>query len=69
LADGGVRGGQVYGATNAHAAFVVDKPVTPAGLSATILYHLGTDFTEQYTDEIQGQRYPLSEGRPVKGLG
>jgi len=52
LAGGGVRGGQVYGATNAHAAFVVDKPVTPADLSATILYHLGTDFTEQYTDEI-----------------
>jgi len=69
LAGGGVRGGQVHGATNAHAAFVVDKPVTPADLSATIFYHLGIDFTKHYADEIQGLRYPLSEGKPVKELG
>ena len=69
LAGGGVRGGQVFGKTNAHAAFVEDEPVTPADLSATILYHLGIDFTNYYADELQGLRYRLSEGKPVMGLG
>ena len=30
LAGGGVRGGQVYGETNAIGAFVKDRPVSPA---------------------------------------
>ena len=40
-AGGGIRGGQVYGATTPNAGFVVDQPVTPADLSATILHYLG----------------------------
>ena len=69
LAGGGVRGGQVYGATNQHAAFVKDKPVTPADLTATILHHLGIDYTQRYVDEMQGLRHRLSEGKPVLDLG
>lgn len=69
LAGGGVRGGQVYGATNQHAALVKDQPVTPADLSATILHHLGIDHTQSYLDEIQGLRHRLSEGQPVTELG
>ena len=65
VAGGGVRGGQVYGASNHHAAFVADKPVTPADLTATILHHLGVDFRSHYTDELQGLRHRLSEGKPV----
>ena len=65
LAGGGVRGGQVYGASNHHAAFVADKPVTPADLTATILRHLGVDFRTHYTDELQGLRHRLSEGKPI----
>jgi hypothetical protein len=69
LAGGGVRGGQVYGATNQHAALVQDKPVTPADLTATILHHLGIDHTRDYVDEMQGLRHRLSEGQPVTDLG
>jgi hypothetical protein len=69
LAGGGVRGGQVYGASDRHAAFVTEHPVTPADLSATILHHLGIDFTREYTSETQGLRHRLSEGRPVTNLG
>jgi hypothetical protein len=69
LAGGGVRGGQVYGATDRHAGFVEDKPVSPADLSATILHHLGIDPTLEYVSETQNQRHRLSDGKIVKGLG
>ena len=69
LAGGGVRGGQVFGATDSRAAFVTDNPVTPADLTATIMYHLGIDFSQEYLNELQSLRHPLSIGRPIKGLG
>jgi uncharacterized protein (DUF1501 family) len=68
LAGGGVRGGQVYGETTPDAGYVRDKPVTPADLTATILYHLGIDFRQEYEDEFQHLRYRLSSGRPVRDL-
>jgi hypothetical protein len=69
LAGGGVMGGQVYGATTNTGGYVADKPVTPADLSATILYHLGVDHTREYEDEFQKLRYRLSDGEPVRDLG
>ena len=48
---------------------MAERPVTPADLTATILYHLGIDFTQQYEDEFQRLRNRLSDGRPVKDLG
>jgi uncharacterized protein (DUF1501 family) len=68
LAGGGVRGGQVYGATNPIGAYVKDDPVTPADLAATILYHLGIDFRREYWDEFQQIPRRLSEGAPLSGL-
>jgi hypothetical protein len=68
VAGGGVAGGQVYGATSANGGYVAEKPVTPADLSATILHHLGIDFTRQYQDEFQQIRYRLSDGHVVKDL-
>lgn len=69
LAGGGVRGGQIYGETTPDAGYVRDKPVTPADLTATILYHLGIDVRQEYEDEFQHLRYRLSSGRPVRDLG
>ena len=69
LAGGGVRGGQVYGATNETGGYVKDRPVTPADLSATILHHLGVDFRRQYWDEFQQIPRRLSEGTPIRDLG
>jgi uncharacterized protein (DUF1501 family) len=69
LAGGGVRGGQVYGATTSDGGFVNDKPVTPADLTATVLHHLGVDYTQCYEDEFQRLSQPLSDGRAVKDLG
>ncbi len=69
LAGGGVRGGQVYGATTSDGGYVSEKPVSPADLTATVMYHLGIDFTQRYEDEFQKLRNRLSEGRAVKDLG
>src|SRR6185369_7577103 len=38
LAGGGIRGGQVYGASDATGAFPAENPVTPGDFAAT-LYH------------------------------
>jgi hypothetical protein len=65
VAGGGVRGGQVYGATNSNAGYVVDKPVTPADLPATILSHLGVDPQQESHDEFQQLPRRLSEGHVI----
>jgi hypothetical protein len=68
LAGGGVRGGQVYGATNENAGYVVDRPVTPADLSATVLHHLGIDPAQEYDDEFQKLPRRLSAVQVIRGL-
>ena len=65
LAGGGIRGGQVFGSTDQHAAHVRDNPVTPADLTATLLQHLQVDTTQQYWDPFQQQKQTLSDGQPI----
>jgi hypothetical protein len=43
LAGGGVRGGSVYGESDAHAASVKDRPASPADICATVYHCLGID--------------------------
>jgi hypothetical protein len=43
LAGAGIRGGSVYGSSDAHAALVRDNPVSPADICATIYECLGID--------------------------
>jgi uncharacterized protein (DUF1501 family) len=43
LAGGGVRGGRAIGATDAHAAYPVDRPVTPQELLASMYHSLDVD--------------------------
>ena len=65
VAGGGVRGGQVYGATTETGGYVADKPVTPADLAATIFQHLGIDQDREYDDQFLKERQVLASGRPV----
>ncbi len=69
LAGGGVRGGQVYGATGSTGGYVTDNPVGPADLAATILLHLGIDPHREYDDQFQRIPQQLCEGLPIRGLG
>jgi hypothetical protein len=56
LAGAGIRGGTVFGASDAHAAAVRDNPVSPADICATIYACLGIDPDTLVTDRA---------GRPV----
>jgi hypothetical protein len=67
LAGGGIRGGQVYGATDKIAAYVKDNPVSPEDLLATIYYALGVPPDGEVHDR-DGRPYRVSEGKPVTAL-
>ena len=68
LAGAGIRGGTVYGRSDAHAAFPAAHPVSPEDLAATIFYALGID-PELRIPDAQGRPTPLVErGRPLVEL-
>lgn len=57
LGGGGLRGGQVIGASDAHGAEPADRPVSPAMLAATVYQALGIS---------PATEIPGPEGRPVR---
>ncbi len=59
LAGGGVRGGQVIGATDAHGESPSERPVTPADLAFSLLTLLGVDPRRELVTPA---------GRPIKRL-
>ncbi len=67
MAGGGVRGGQVYGSSDASAAYAAELPVSPDDLAATVFHHLGVPLTQEIHD-LQGRPLPLCTGKPVLGL-
>src|SRR5262249_41664149 len=67
LAGGGVRGGQVYGASDKIAARPSANPVPPQDLIATLYHCLGIDPHATLYD-FQHRPFVLVEGNPVRGL-
>jgi hypothetical protein len=68
LAGGGIRGGTVIGATDAHGGAPIDQPITPMDLLATIYRSQGVD-PNQAILRPDGRPYRLVEnGRPISGL-
>jgi Protein of unknown function (DUF1501) len=61
LAGGGVRGGQVYGASDRIGAYPVEGRVRPEDLSATIFHCLGHASETEYHDPL-GKPLPMSRG-------
>ena len=66
MAGGGIRGGQVVGASDAHAAAPADRPVTLPDLLATIYHSLGIDH-ESCDDSMAGHRAGR-DGEPIREL-
>ncbi|MFZ9089504.1 MAG: DUF1501 domain-containing protein, partial [Planctomycetaceae bacterium] len=60
MAGGGVRGGFNYGQTDELGFKVVENPVTPHDLQATILHQLGLNH-EALTYRFQGRDYRLTD--------
>ncbi len=67
LFGGGIRGGVVYGATDAHAAEVTESPVKPDDIAATIFHCLGIQHDLVLHDQ-KGQPHKISEGEPLYSL-
>jgi uncharacterized protein (DUF1501 family) len=67
LAGGGIRGGQVYGASDAHAAYPKTNPTSPEDLIATIYHALGIP-PEGIIHDRENRPHRISEGRVVSEL-
>jgi hypothetical protein len=61
LAGAGVRGGSIYGASDAHAAYIKDKPVHIRDICATIYHCLGIDPDLPVYDH-GGRPIPIAQG-------
>jgi hypothetical protein len=67
LAGGGIRGGQVYGASDKHGAFPADNPVSPGAFAATLYHCLGVPPDAEIPDRL-GRPTKVAEGQPVGAL-
>src|SRR5690606_26049177 len=64
LAGGGIKGGYVYGASDALGAYPALDPVTPGDLAATIYWRFGIDPATHIYD-LTGRPFKIAEGRPI----
>ena len=67
FAGGGVRGGQVIGASDRHGAEPKDRPVTPAEVAATVYHALGVDLATRLPGP-DGRPVPLADAGPISEL-
>ncbi len=67
LAGGGIRGGQVYGASDRHAAYPLANPVAPVDLVATIYHQLGLPEHLELHDQ-QGRPLVVCPGEVIREL-
>lgn len=66
LAGAGIRGGAVYGASDATAAYVKDDPVSLEDFAATLYTALGIDPATRLSPD--GFTRPASSGTPIEAL-
>ena len=67
MAGGGVRGGSVYGASDAIAAYPERDPVTPADIAATIFSRFGINPQLEVHDQTD-RPFRLADGEPIAGI-
>jgi uncharacterized protein (DUF1501 family) len=67
LAGGGVRGGQVLGASDEQGGYPKDGTVSPADLAATIFHALGIPTDAMLTDRL-GRPHPTCHGHVISGV-
>jgi uncharacterized protein (DUF1501 family) len=68
LSGGGLRMGQVVGATNSKSEYPAERPLTPRDLLATIYRHLDIDPRHAFYD-FAGRPIPiLPDGEPIREL-
>jgi len=67
IAGAGTKAGAIYGASDKQAAYVIDRPVSPPDLHATVLASLGIDPRSKIQD-VRGTPIRISDGTPVTGF-
>lgn len=67
LAGGGIQGGQVYGESDAQAAYPLEKIVQPEDITATIFHALGYPPESEIHDAL-GRPFPISRGRVIRKI-
>ena len=68
LAGGGLRHGQVIGATEKDGGQIKERPVTPGDIAATIYHHMGVPLDATYPDTTGRPRGIVENGRPIAEL-
>lgn len=68
FAGAGIRGGSVCGASDSQAAYVKDRPVSPADICATIYHCLGID-SDMTVPDRAGRPVPVAlGGQPIREI-
>ena len=67
IGGGGVRGGSVYGSSDAEGAYPASDPVRPGDLAATLFWRFGLDWKKEMRDGLE-RPYPAAEGEPLRKL-
>jgi hypothetical protein len=68
LAGGGLKHGQVIGASDRQGGQIARRPVTPGDLAATLYRYFGVPLDTEYHDP-QGRPYPIvAQGKPIAEL-
>ena len=68
VAGGGLRMGQVVGATNRRGEFPKERPLTPQDLLATVYRHLGIATHHEFRDQAGKPTPVLFSGEPIREL-
>ncbi len=68
LAGGGIRGGQVVGATSRKGEYPVQRPLKPGDLLATVYHLLGMDPNISFQDRAGRPTPLLGEGSPISEI-
>lgn len=68
MAGGGVRGGQVIGATDRRGGSIQERPLGPGDLAATVFKHLGIDPAAQWMNPSGRPITLVESGQPIAEL-
>ena len=68
MTGGGLNHGQVVGASTPDGARILERPVTPGDLAATIYRFMGVPVDGTYLDDRQRPRFIVEDGAPMPEL-
>jgi uncharacterized protein (DUF1501 family) len=68
VAGGGLRMGQVVGASDSKGGYPKERPLTPQDLLATVYRHLGIDYHQEFKDLTGRPIAILGSGEPIREL-